>query len=342
MSAEGMNVDYYDEYSIILDCNNSPYPPCAAAEGAIVEAMRMNALQRYPRIEPAELVEAVARYMKVPSECVLLTAGADAAIDLILTTWHTMLPVARLHTYSYAHKHVCVTAHKTEQFNQDLDWVDCENYKTNIVYIANPDNPTGTIYAGERIRELLGKLGARFMIDESYAEYAEESPGSTFARYDDSERVFRIRTFSKAFALAGLRIGYIVTHPVNIQKLKEQHNPKSVSSLAQIAAFQALDNLEYMRRHVKEIRARRDRVVSELKSSGYNIVNTELNFFLIKLSRTGMLWEQLKKDYIHVRIFDSDYFGTPTNFPYLRVTVGSEKDMQIFLEAMTAYEGSRI
>jgi histidinol-phosphate aminotransferase len=206
--------------------------------------------------------------------------------------------------------------------------------KTKIIYLANPNNPTGTIFSKHEFDEFYAHVPERVLIilDEAYFEYAKDNP-----RYPDSmhyryDNVITLRTFSKIYGLAGLRIGYGFAHEELIANLLKVKLPFEPSGLAQIAGIAALDDKEFVHRAL-ELNARGLRLIGEsLREMGFNVVPSDANFVMVPLENAAAaksLTEELLPKGVIVRPLGA--FGLPH---CVRISTGTDDDNQMLIEAM--------
>jgi histidinol-phosphate aminotransferase len=206
--------------------------------------------------------------------------------------------------------------------------------KTKIVYLANPNNPTGTIFSRQEFEEFYRHVPERVLIilDEAYFEYAQDNP-----RYPDSmhyryDNVITLRTFSKIYGLAGLRIGYGFAHEdliANLLKVKLAFEP---TALAQAAGIAALADREFVHRSL-ELNARSlSLLTTSLRQMGFEVIPSHANFVMIPLvdaANASRLVEQLLRRGIIVRPLAG--FGLPH---CIRVSTGTDEENHMFLDAM--------
>jgi len=194
-----------------------------------------------------------------------------------------------------------------------------------IIYLANPNNPTGVGYRREQIEALLKKRPDTLVVlDEAYIEYYGGSSVTSTLR---CENLLVLRSFSKAFSLAGMRCGYVVAQPVVVEVLERVLAPWAVSGLTQVAAHAAMEDLEYMRKTVAECRRARLQVVDGLKEFGFVAHNTQANFILWQVRTPARAVKALAARNVYVSNKDS----VPQMNGCLRVTVGNSEQTQRFL-----------
>jgi histidinol-phosphate aminotransferase len=205
--------------------------------------------------------------------------------------------------------------------------------RTKVIYIANPNNPTGTIATASEMDRFLDALPPRVLVvlDEAYYEYVREADYSRSLDYVRSGRnVLVLRTFSKVYGLAGLRIGYGIGHPELIGALNSVRSAFNANSLAQAAAMAALDDREHVARSVESNAREMKFLTEELALAGVRYTPSAGNFLLIDTGR------DCEEDFIRllhegVIVRPMKLYGFPTS---LRVTIGRHQDNGKFLEAL--------
>ncbi len=206
--------------------------------------------------------------------------------------------------------------------------------ETRIVYIANPNNPTGTAFGAAEFDSFMKKVPGDVLVvlDEAYTEYAERrdlpKAMEIFKKYNN---LLTLRTFSKVYGLAGLRIGYGIGHPTLVAEMNKLRTPFNVTSVGQAAALAALDDAEHVQRSVKMNRAERTRLLEELRKSGLKPVPSETNFLFVPVG--GMdakaLCDELLKEGVIVR--PMAWMGFPDA---VRISVGNPEENSELLAAV--------
>ncbi len=208
------------------------------------------------------------------------------------------------------------------------------NENTKIIYLANPNNPTGTIFSKQQFDAFYKHVPERVLIilDEAYFEYAKDNPkypDSMHYRYDN---VITLRTFSKIYGLAGARIGYGFAHEELIRNLLKVKLPFEPSTPAQAAGIAALADKEFLHRSL-ELNARGLRYLAEgLAGAGFTVVPSEANFVMVVLPserEAGRIFEETLKMGVVVRPLKA--FGLPA---CIRISTGTDEDNQMCVEAM--------
>lgn len=205
--------------------------------------------------------------------------------------------------------------------------------KTRIIFLANPNNPTGTYFSHRELAELLNHVSKETLVivDEAYVEYVDagDFPKSMDLQQAHSNLLI-LRTFSKAYGLAGLRIGYGIGHPEIIEAMNKVRPPFNVNQLAQTAAVAALDDKEFLQKAVSNNREGKAYLYEHLDRIGVRFLPTQANFILISLTEDGRsVFDKMQK--LGVTIRPMGGFGLPQA---IRVTIGTPKENQLFVQAL--------
>jgi histidinol-phosphate aminotransferase len=177
--------------------------------------------------------------------------------------------------------------------------------ETRVVYIANPNNPTGTAFGADEFWAFLKKVPGDVLVvlDEAYREYAArpDLPNS-LALFREYNNILTLRTFSKVYGLAGLRIGFGIGHPTLVAEMNKLRTPFNVTSIGQAAALAALDDPDHVRRSVESNRAERQRLFDELRKLGLAPVSSETNFLFVPIGpHAKSLCDELLREGVIVR-----------------------------------------
>lgn len=318
---------------IKLSQNENPFGASPLALKAISDNHR--SVYRYPDVTHDALSDRLARKFNVPPDHIVVAAGAVAIVDLairafvgfdenIVTAEKTFVAYKMLAGINGRECKSAPLAGNTISLNNVKSLCDG---KTRVLFIANPNNPTGTILSHAQLSKFLNGLPRRIVVvlDEAYAEYVTDSAyPDSFQLQKEFENLVILRTFSKIYGLAGLRIGYGIAHPNIIQSLQKRYTRFSVNRLASAAALAALDDTEFVEEcaHINE----RERTIlyEELKRMGFNVTPSQGNFFMVEFAETGemdRIFETLKDAGITVRPLGP--FGVEKG---LRISVGRPEE----------------
>lgn len=323
-------------YAIKLSSNENPYDACPE----VYEFLRnFRNLNLYPEEEPIELIEEISKYLGVKRENILVTNGSDEGLDLIFKGFleknDTILifqPTFSLYEilgeiYSTNIVKIKLIEFENEfRFPKNL-YEKMNKYKPKVVFVCSPNNPTGNVIEKEKLLELL-QGDTIVVMDEAYAEFS----GKSFVKLvNEYENLICLRTFSKAFGLAGIRLGYIVANESVIEYLKKIKLPFNVNILAQKLGEIVLKNRKYYEKIIERIINDREYLYNRLrKFKGLKVFKSHGNFILFKseiISGRKIYSELLKKGII-VRTCEN--FGLNEN--YIRVTIGKREEIEEFLK----------
>jgi histidinol-phosphate aminotransferase len=207
--------------------------------------------------------------------------------------------------------------------------------KTKMVYICNPNNPTGTVVDKRLFKQMLHRMSDLIVVlDEAYFEFVQDknSPDGV-AFFKEFPNVVVLRTFSKAYGLAGLRVGYGICHADIACAINKAREPFNVNTMGQVAALAALNDQEYLKKSVDYNAMERDFLYAELKKRGFQVVRSEANFLLVDVLRDAKeVFRGLLKKGVIVR--SAEIFGYPTK---IRVSIGLRKENEAFLAALEEF-----
>lgn len=316
-----------------LDWNEATIEPSPMVKESIIDFLERGKMHWYPDVKNDLLLKELSTYCKLPMGNVQYFASSDSLHEYIARTFIDPNDKVVLVAPTYDNFRSTVEScgatvdfyYLNEQFQLDNEDFDSflNSQKPKVVYICNPNNPTGTIYSQGTIEQLIRKFtDILFIVDEAYYEFTGNSSHKLVL---ENENIFITRTFSKAFALASFRIGYALSSSENIALISKIRNPKSVSTLSQLAAISVLQDKEYMERYVESVKESKVFFRSELKKLGYFCSGEGGNFVLLKLDsatkRRFIKFLELKgifvRDYGHVKAMEN----------FLRVTIGTKNQM---------------
>ena len=325
-----------------LDWNESTIQPSPSVHDAISKLVSEgNFFNLYPATENSCLTSLIAKYVDIPIDYVQYFASSDSMQEYIC---HSFLDVnSRVLILSPSYDNFRLTAEscgaeviysdmdKNFCFDQHLFEEDIDNYNPGLVYICNPNNPTGIQHSKDYIEHLLNQYPRiLFLIDEAYWEFSGITVKDLTKKFNN---ILICRTFSKAFGLANFRIGYLISNPINIKLINKIRNPKNITTFAQVAAEAALKDVDYMWMYVEEVKKARRYLINELadyreigrvfESSG-NFVMFEFNNEEYKKT----VVERLKSNNIFIR----ELTQRPSVTRCIRISVGNTSQMKCFVE----------
>lgn len=321
-----------EEGKIKLSSNENNFGPSPYVKKVLKD--KIDEINVYPHRDK-QLREKIADYCKedVSAENIVVGNGSDELIELILKGFKSpaLMPNPTFGSYRISCQMLgesYLTVRLNEDFSLPVEKYRKEAEKANIIFFCNPNNPTGSVVKKQDVESILD-TGKLVVVDEAYYEFYGESMASLLEEYDN---LIVLRTFSKAFALGGLRIGYGVTSKKIASVLRTLRQPFSVNTMAEIAAIAALEDQEYMRDCVEKIIRERERIYKALDEK-FNAFESEANFVLADTSPVSSqkVYEKLYENDIIVR-----RFGKFKDIPgdYIRVTVGKPEENDMFIQAL--------
>ncbi len=325
--------------SIKLSSNESPYPLPAAMVEAMAQAARQ--ANRYPP-DGRELARRLAAGAGVPPEMVTLAGGSLVLLRDLLSAYagaggEVLYGWRSYEAYPILVQTAGARSTRVPLRHQELDLrglAAAASASTRVVLLANPNNPTGTVVGPEALEEFAQGLprSCLLVLDEAYSEYADPDlgpEGIQLAR--ELANVVTLRTFSKAQALAGMRVGWGVAHPDVVDVLQRVALPFTLTAVAQAAALAALDHSEELQAQVRETIGERDRVTTQLRLQGFPVPPSRANFVWLPLGAgSGQFLDCCASAGIGVRRFAEDG---------VRVTIGTPEENDRLLEAASDFAG---
>lgn len=326
--------------SIKLASNENPLGPGLRAREAI--AACLSEIGFYPDGGGFELRRAIADYHGVSPACVTLGNGSNDVLDLIARVFlqpgtESVFSEHAFAVYPISTQAVGATCRvaPAKDYGHELEAMgSLINERTRVVWIANPNNPTGTWLTADALRGFLDALPKTCVavVDEAYTEYVSEPDFPDASHWlDGHPNLIVTRTFSKAHGLAALRVGYGLSDPRVADLLNRVRQPFNVNSLAQAAAIAAIGDRDHVRASVEMNRAGMRQLVSAFEALGLSYIRSVGNFVTVDLGRPAApINEGLLRRGVIVRPVGN--YGLPN---HLRITVGLEEQNARFIAALT-------
>ncbi len=324
---------------IQLNSNENPYGPSHRALKAITHSERV--ASRYPDAQETAAIEALARLHGVQPENVILGCGsgeilrmADMAFlapgkNLVVCqpTFEAVLAYARV---THADP---VQVPQTADFRHDLPAMAAAcNDRTGLVYVCNPNNPTGTIVSKDELAAFIAKAppSATILVDEAYHHFVEDARySSAFDWFGKAPNVVIVRTFSKIYGMAGMRLGYAVGAREKIDAMRPHLTWSNANAAVLDAALASLDDPSHVPTYKKKLNGTRRWLCAELEKDGRRYIPSHANFVMVHLGTdVGPVIEEFQKRKILVgRRF-------PSMSDWMRISIGTDKEMKAFLAGL--------
>ena len=331
-----------DGRSMKLSSNESPYGPLPSVREAIARAAAD--LTRYPERGSTDLVTRLAAHLGVPEEHVTLGAGSVGLLQQLLATvgepgaeivyaWRSFEAYPLLGGLSGAESVQVPLKDETHDLEALLDAITDD---TRMVLVCNPNNPTGTTVRERELVDFLDRVPDHVLVvlDEAYREYVRDAQTPDgVALYADRPNVAVLRTFSKAYGLAAVRLGFLVAHPHVTAAVQKTLVPFAVNHLAQAAGIASLDAEDELLERVATTVKERERVREALLASGWTVPPTEANFVWLRAGQDTLDFAAACAEVgVSVRPFDGEG---------VRVSIGTPEENDTFLAVATTYAKRR-
>lgn len=328
-----------EEGIIKLASNENPLGPSRKALTAIRQSLKRANI--YPDQHSLLLKDALSRKLGVSPAHLICGNGSDEIMQFITATFLNAREqvITSKHTFS---TYDFVThvfdgepfAADATDYEHSLDEIAANvSLKTKIIFLCNPNNPTGTIFTHKQLVRFLEKLpkGVLVVLDEAYSEYAESKDfPKSLELLKEGRDIIILRTFSKIYGLAALRVGYGIAKPEIIKYLNLVKLPFNVNGIAQIAAVAALKDTAHVKRSIRNNKAGKKYLYAALDELGLEYKKTEANFIFINLKRKAdEVFLDLMRRGVIIRPLTS--FGAPEA---IRVTVGTPSQNKKFITAL--------
>ena len=331
-----------------LNTNENPFPlPEEVVDSILGELPEvLHSLNRYPDRDANRLRDALAKYVNRNSktaftiENIWAANGSNEILQtLVLACGHGgVLGFTPSYSMHPLITKVCgarwINGLRDEDFSLDIKKAtnQIKLEKPSIVFLTTPNNPTGGIITIEAIKELAQSaklVGALLVVDEAYAEFSNET--SAVSLIPNFENIVVVRTMSKAFALAGARIGYLIGNSKIVEVALITRLPYHLSTQSQAIAIVALENYDLLQKEVDLLISERERVISDLIGMGFKVLPSSANFLLFSGFKGSSLevWKSLLDKKVLIRDV-----GIPN---FLRTTIGTPEENNQFLAAISAH-----
>lgn len=318
---------------IKLNTNENPYPPSPSVEKALKE-MDYDQFRKYPDPKASDLVHALSEYYEVSPEEVFVGVGSDDVIAMaFMTFFNSELPIL-FPDVSYSFYKVWAELfqipYETPALQEDFTIRKEDYYKANGgIIFPNPNAPTGVSLPLDEVEAIIAhNQNSVVIIDEAYIDFGGESAVKLTRKY---ENLLVVQTFSKSRSLAGMRIGYAIGHPDlirSIHDVKYSYNSYTMNMPSLILGREAVKDDRYFKECLDKIIKTREEAKKRLKDLGFSFPDSKANFIFAahKEKRAEEIYKALRENHIFVR-----YFNLPRLDNYLRITIGTEEEMnQLF------------
>lgn len=319
---------------IKLNSNENPYPPSPAAL-AVLENIDGESLRRYPEPFGKQFREAASQVLGVPSDWIIVGNGSDELLSVIIRACtepgrrvvYPMPTYVLYRTLAQMQNAEIVEVPYTEDYKLPLNELIAAQGA--VTFIASPNSPSGHVISIDDLRKLASNLSGVLVIDEAYTDFTDENALALIQEYDNA---IAIRTLSKGYSLAGLRLGFGVANPQLLQGLFKVKDSYNIDAIACAVGAAAITDQVYKNACVAKIKASRTRLATDLKLLGFRVWDSQTNFLLVQppTANAKYLYQKLKERKILIRYFQESGLDDK-----LRITVGTDEQNQVLVEELT-------
>ena len=321
-----------------LASNENPYGASKKAVDALKEYEKD--ITRYPIGDSFYLRQEIAAFHNVDIDNIVCGAGSDEIIQLLYMAFltsdtHALAPSPSFSEYELLArglKSSCKWVETNDDFTTNFENIlNAVNEKTRFIMLANPNNPTGTLFSSAEFISFMDRLSSQVLVvlDEAYIEFAEGDYPDAISLMKKYNNLMTMRTFSKAYGLASIRCGYLVADKECISLINRIRPPFNVNSAAQIMCAEAIKDQDHIKNVVALNKQGKEYIYNEVKKLGLEYVATHTNFMLIKVGNGKKVFDDMLKEGVIVRFLGGDRLKE-----YIRVSIGTDKENEVFINAL--------
>ncbi len=331
-------------YKVKLNANENPY---GLPEGIIEEILRKAKnlkYSRYPNANSVKLSEAVSAFWGLTRDNIVIGNGSDELIDYLIKAFSekgrkvitTAPSFAMYKIYSIVNGSNFVQIPLSQSnfsLNEDKILEEAKKDDSSIIFLAYPNAPTGNYFAEDKIIKIIEESGCLVVVDEAYYEFGKKTFVPLISRYDN---LVILRTFSKAYSIASLRVGYLLSNPEIINEVRKVKNPFNVNTFSQLAAQVVFENKEILKNNIEKIIKERERLTDRINEiTPFKTHPSQTNFVLVEAGSkedTDLVYNNLLEQGILVQTVSDPVFSSSRYF--LRITVGNKEENDILIDGL--------
>lgn len=338
-------------YKVKLNANENPYGlPEEIIEEILSKAKNLE-YSRYPNANSVKLSETVSSFWGLNRDNIVIGNGSDELIDYLIKAFSekgrriitTAPSFAMYKIYSIINGSIFVQiplGQNNFSLNEDKILEEAKKEDSSMVFIAYPNAPTGNYFAEDKIIKIIEESGCLVVVDEAYYEFGEKTFIPLISQYDN---LVILRTFSKAYSLASLRVGYLLSNPEIINEIRKVKSPFNVNTFSQLAAQVVFENKEILKDSIKKIIEEREKLINRINEiPPFKAHTSRTNFVLVEVGskeNSDLVYSNLLKQGILVQTISDPAFSTSRYF--LRITVGNEEENDILIKGLEIVSKNR-
>ncbi|MEO1005986.1 MAG: histidinol-phosphate transaminase [Cyanobacteria bacterium J06638_38] len=319
---------------IKLNTNENPYPPSPKAL-AVLRNLDSEWLRRYPDPYSRDFCDAVSEALGVPADWIIVTNGSDDMLNILIRSCaegKERKVVYPMPSYVLYRTLADLQAAEVQEVSYPKDYQlpieELVGAKGAVTLIATPNSPSGHLVPLDDLRQLASRVSGVLAIDEAYVDFADYSALSLVQEFDN---VIILRTLSKGYSLAGLRLGFGIANPKLLSGLFKVKDSYNVDAIAILVGAAAMRDQAYKNACAEKVKRSRSKLAADLSQIGFEVRDSQGNFLLVTPldHQAAALYQSLKAQNILVR-----YFNSPGLDNKLRITVGTDEQNQKLLQAI--------
>jgi len=331
-------------YKVKLNANENPYGLSEEIIEEILWKAKNLKYSRYPNANSVKLSEAVSAFWGLTRDNIVIGNGSDELIDYLIKAFSekgrkvitTAPSFAMYKIYSIVNGSNFVQIPLSQSnfsLNEDKILEEAKKDDSSIIFLAYPNAPTGNYFAEDKIIKIIEESGCLVVVDEAYYEFGEKTFLPLISRYDN---LVILRTFSKAYSLAGLRVGYLLSNPEIINEIRKVKSPFNVNTFSQLAAQVVFENKEILKDGIGKIIREREILTDRINEiTPFKAHPSQTNFVLVEAGSkedTDLVYNNLLEQGILVQTVSDPVFSNSRYF--LRITVGNKEENDILIDGL--------
>lgn len=331
-------------YKIKLNANENPYGLSEENIEEIFEEAKNIEYSRYPNANAVKLSEMVSSFWGLTKNNIIIGNGSDELIDYLVKAFSekgrkiiTTAPsfaMYKIYSMINGSNFVQIPLNQSDfSLNEEIILKEAKKEDSSLVFIAYPNAPTGNYFAKDKIIKIIEESGCLVVVDEAYYEFGEKTFIPLISQYDN---LAILRTFSKAYSIAGLRVGYLLSNSEIINEVRKVKSPFNVNTFSQLAAQVVFKNKEILKGNLKKIINERERLTNRInKLTPFQAHPSRTNFVLVEVGsqeNSDLIYKNLLKQGILVQTVFDPIFSTSRYF--LRITVGKREENDILIKGL--------
>jgi histidinol-phosphate aminotransferase len=312
-----------------LNSNESPYniPPKVLEK--VMSELPAFSFNTYPNQYSDDFRKVLASINNVEKDQIICTNGSDELIKIIVDTFTTTKDLVLSHAPTFVEYRVmseirgCSYIEVPPKSDMSCDMqkllIQAKSYDSGVLFLCSPNNPTGEVFSNDQIETILNSFKGLLVVDEAYAEFSNSSAISLVDKYPN---LLIMKTLSKAYGLASIRVGYGIANKSIIDKLNSKKMPYNLNKLSALIGTIAMKNVDLFKQAIDNIKNERERIFNELSNiDGISFFRGESNFILVKTTMAENIVNELLKLGIETRLFKEDILSSG----YFRFSISSPK-----------------